>query len=139
MWLPRGRRRRGEKEWEFGISRGKLSAVGWRNNKALLYSTGNYFQHPVTNYNTKEYEKACMYVCMYVCMCVYIYIYDNPKLPIHTTFPPPFGINTLVLYICVSYFCFANKFICIIFLFHISDIMIFVFLFMTYFTLQDSL
>ena len=48
---------------------------------------------------------------------VYIYyIYANPKLPIHTTFPPPLGIHTLVLYICVSYFCFANKFICIIFL-----------------------
>ena len=55
-------------------------------------------------------------VCMYVCVCIYIYIYANPKLPIHTTFPPPLGIHTLVLYICVSYFCFANKFICIIFL-----------------------
>ena len=70
MWLPRGRRCRGEKEWEFGISRGKLSAVGWRNNKALLYITGNYFQHPVTNYNAKEYEKACVCVC--VCVCVYL-------------------------------------------------------------------
>ena len=27
------------------------------NNKALLYSTGNYIQHPVTNHSENEYEK----------------------------------------------------------------------------------
>ena len=29
-------------EWEFGISRCKLSYTEWINNKVLLYSTGNY-------------------------------------------------------------------------------------------------
>ena len=43
------------------------------------------------------------------------YIY-NPNLPIHPT-PPlsAFGVHMFVLYICV-YFCFANRFICTIFL-----------------------
>ena len=27
------------------------------NNKVLLYSTGNYIQHPVINHNGKEYKK----------------------------------------------------------------------------------
>ena len=62
-----GRRGRGGKEWEFGISRGKLLYIGWINNKVLLYSTGNYIQYPVTNHNGKEY------IC--VCVCIYIDIY----------------------------------------------------------------
>ena len=45
------------KDWEFGISRGKLSYTGWINNKVLLYSTGNYIQYLVTNHNGKDYEK----------------------------------------------------------------------------------
>ena len=28
--------------------------TGWINNKVLLYSTGDYSQHPVINYNGKE-------------------------------------------------------------------------------------
>ena len=42
-------------DWEFGISRYKLVSIGWINNKVLLYSTGNYIQHPMINYNGKEY------------------------------------------------------------------------------------
>ena len=42
MWLPRGEGGRGEKDWEFEISGGKLLCIGWINNKVLLYSTGNY-------------------------------------------------------------------------------------------------
>ena len=45
----------GELSWEFGISRCKLLYVDWINNKILLYSTGNYIQYPVINYNGKEY------------------------------------------------------------------------------------
>ena len=56
LWLPR-KGSRGGKEWEFGISRGKLLYIGWINNKILLYSTGNNIQYPVTNRNGKEYEK----------------------------------------------------------------------------------
>ena len=31
-----------------------LEYIRWINNKVLLYSTGNYIQYPVTNYNGKE-------------------------------------------------------------------------------------
>ena len=48
----------GGKDWEFGISRCKLLYIGWINNNALLYNTGNYIQYPVINHNGKEYEKA---------------------------------------------------------------------------------
>ena len=37
---------RGEKSWEFGISRCQLSYIGLINNKFLLYSTGNCIQYP---------------------------------------------------------------------------------------------
>ena len=35
-------------------------------NKVLLYSTGNYIQHPVTNYYGKEYEEECIYTCNWI-------------------------------------------------------------------------
>ena len=41
-------------EWEFGVSRCKLLDTDWIN-KVLLYSTGNYIQHSLTNHNGKEY------------------------------------------------------------------------------------
>ena len=56
-------------EWKFGVSGCKLSNGEWINSKALLYSTGNYSQHPAINQNGKEHEKDC------VCVCAYIYIY----------------------------------------------------------------
>ena len=49
-------------DWEFGISRCKLLHREWINNKVLLYSTGNYIQHPIINHNGKEYEKECIYM-----------------------------------------------------------------------------
>ena len=52
----------GGMDWEVGISRCKLLYIGWINNKALLYSTGNYIQYPVINHNGKEYEKEYIYV-----------------------------------------------------------------------------
>ena len=42
-------------DWESGIRRCKLVYVEWINNKVLLYSTENYIQYPVINYNGKEY------------------------------------------------------------------------------------
>ena len=39
-----GQEERGAREgmdWELGVSRCKLSCMGWVNNKVLLYSTGN--------------------------------------------------------------------------------------------------
>ena len=43
-------------DWEFGISRCKLLYIEWINYKILRHSTGNCIQHPVINYNGKEYE-----------------------------------------------------------------------------------
>ena len=48
-------RAKGGKDWEFRISRCKLLHIEWRNNKGLLYSTGNYIQYPVINHNGKEF------------------------------------------------------------------------------------
>ena len=42
------------KDWEFGISRGKLLYIGWINSKVLLYSSGNSIPISVTNHNEKE-------------------------------------------------------------------------------------
>ena len=52
------------KDWEFGTRRCKLFNTGWKNNKVLLCSTGNYIQYPEINHNGKEYEKK--YLSIYV-------------------------------------------------------------------------
>ena len=52
----------GRMDWEFGISRCKLLYREWKNNKVLLYSTGNYIQYSVINHNGKEYEKEYIYM-----------------------------------------------------------------------------
>lgn len=49
-------------EWEFGISRGKQSYMGWINNKFLLHSTKHYIQYLVIIHNGKEYEEVCIYI-----------------------------------------------------------------------------
>ena len=59
MWLPRRRAGRGGKEWKSRASRGKLLNIGWINSKVLLYSMGNYIQHPVINLSEKEYIYIC--------------------------------------------------------------------------------
>ena len=43
---------KGGKDWKFGVS--ILLYIRWRNNKVLLYSTGNCIQHPVINQNGKK-------------------------------------------------------------------------------------
>ena len=49
------RRMGGRKNWEFGISRGKLLYIGWINNKVLpTASTGNYIQYPVVNHRIMD-------------------------------------------------------------------------------------
>ena len=48
-------------DWEFGIRICKLIYIEQINNKVLLYSTGNYIQHPVINHNGKEFEKECRF------------------------------------------------------------------------------
>ena len=74
--LTKGEGVGGGMEWEVGVSRYKILYIEWINNKVLLYSTENYIQYPMINYNGKEYikrKKAC--VC--VCVCIYIYIKLN--------------------------------------------------------------
>ena len=41
----------------------------WINNKVLLYSTGNYIQYPVINYNGKEHEKQYIHLCITESLC----------------------------------------------------------------------
>ena len=49
-----------------------MQTIIYRMNKqVLLYSTGNYIQHPVKNNNGKEYEKECVF---------YIYIYISESI-----------------------------------------------------------
>ena len=36
LWLPRGRRGGRGKDWEFGLSRGKLLYMGWMKNRVQL-------------------------------------------------------------------------------------------------------
>ena len=62
LWLPKGRRREGGMDWEFGISRYKLLYIEWVNHKVLLHSTGIYIHYPVINHSGKEYEKECIYM-----------------------------------------------------------------------------
>ena len=55
-------------DWEFGISRCELVHKECINNKALMYSTGNYIQYPVIKYDGKEYEKNA-YICITESLC----------------------------------------------------------------------
>ena len=66
----------GGMDWEFGISRCKLSYIEWISDKVLLYNTGNYIQCPVINHNGKEYEKDYIYIYVYITTYIYIYIYN---------------------------------------------------------------
>ena len=43
-----------------------LLCIEWIKNKVLLYSTGNYIQHPVINHHGKEYIYT--YICVHVCI-----------------------------------------------------------------------
>ena len=64
FWLPRGSEGEG---WT--VSLGLVDAndlyLKWINNKVLIYSTGNYIQHPVINCNGKEYFLK-MHICVYL-------------------------------------------------------------------------
>ena len=65
LWLPEGEE--SWVGWEVGVSRYKLLYVE-RINKFLLYSTENYIQYTMINYNGKGYFKRKVCVC--VCVCI---------------------------------------------------------------------
>ena len=48
------------------MSRYTLLHIRKRNNKVLLYSTGNSIQYPLKNHNVEEYEKECVSVCAWL-------------------------------------------------------------------------
>ena len=57
-----------------GVEEGCIGSLGladsiieWINNKVLMYITGNYIQHPVTNHNEKEYKTR--YTCIIESFC----------------------------------------------------------------------
>ena len=68
LWLPKGKGRgEGQTNFEFGINRYRLLYMKQITNKDLLYSTGNYSQHPVKNHNGKEYKKEYIYITESLC------------------------------------------------------------------------
>ena len=54
LWLPTGKWE--GLDWEFGTSRCKPLYILWKNNKVLLYSTGNSIQYPAINHNGKAHK-----------------------------------------------------------------------------------
>ena len=46
-----GERGTSRMDWEFGVTRCKLSYLEWINNEVLLYSTGNYIQSLVMEHD----------------------------------------------------------------------------------------
>ena len=52
----------------WGWNKCKLLHLERRNNKVLLYSTGNYIQFPEINHNGKEYNKI-IYMCITESLC----------------------------------------------------------------------
>jgi len=65
--IAKGEEGRRDMDWEFGVSRYKLLYIGWINNKALLYSTGNYIQYLLINHNGNEYKKEYVSVTESLC------------------------------------------------------------------------
>ena len=63
-------KKRGVINQEPGISVYTLLYIKQRENKVPLYSTGNYIQYRVINYNGKESEKEYIYIY------INIYIYN---------------------------------------------------------------
>ena len=57
LWLPRRRWGGRGRDREAGVSRCKRSHIDRRNNRDLLYSTGNCIQYPRISHNEKENEK----------------------------------------------------------------------------------
>jgi len=47
---------------EFGIGRWKLLYLEWISNEVLLYSTGDYIQSLVVEYDRRKYEKKNVYM-----------------------------------------------------------------------------
>ena len=84
-------------DWEFWISRCKLSYIEWISNKVLLYSTGNYIQNPVINYNRKEYKKEC--IC----------ISEKWSVTLNTYYIPYFRIQCLQLILILLLPHFRNQ------------------------------
>ena len=64
--VTKGERGEGGINKEFGINRYTLQYIQQISNKVLLYSTGDYIQYLVINYNVKESEKEYIYTHTYI-------------------------------------------------------------------------
>ena len=82
-------------------------------------------------YTVGSHQLSILYIVVYICQSQTLSSSHHP--------PPPWYPKVCSLYFCL-YFCFANKFICITFLHstYKQYYTIFVFLFLTHFTLDDS-
>ena len=78
LWLQRGRRERGELDWEFGVSRRKPVYIGWINNKVLLYRTGSYIQYSVINHNGKEQKLDSLPLFLFILMFSFLFWSSRP-------------------------------------------------------------
>ena len=65
LWLTRGRRAGGGKDWKFGINRSKLLLFICRTDKQWgpTYSTENCIPYPVRNHNGKKIWER-IYICI---------------------------------------------------------------------------
>ena len=66
-------KRGGGINWEFGININTLIYVKQINNKDLLYNTGNYIQHPITNIMKRIiYMSIHTHAHIHTHICIYI-------------------------------------------------------------------
>ena len=61
------------KEWDLGVSRGKLLHFERIDNKVLPYSRGMSSSPGIDN-DGKEYKKGYLYLYIYISLYLYIYI-----------------------------------------------------------------
>ena len=64
IWLPKGERGAGGKDWEVGI--GRYNLVYMQDGYTTMCNTGNYVQYPVINHNEKEYEEEYVFITLFI-------------------------------------------------------------------------
>ena len=94
-----------KKQFPFGISRCKPVCIGWINNKALLYSTGNCIQYPVINHNGKEYDKECIYMYNWITL---LYSRNSHNIVKQLYFNKKKKYFTFLLTFILAFYCCLN-------------------------------
>ena len=130
--------------WENPLEKGKAtcsSILAWRL-PWTVYSTWGCKESDMTerlSQSTEWRSLHCTVGSHFLSVNSSVYL-SSPISKLISPLSHPFGVHRFVLYICL-YFCFADKTICIIFLdsTYMDQYTIFVFVFLTYFTLYDRL